>query len=309
MNYISKAQKVLNVAETAKEFTENMQGGFKGNLKNAINVTTLVPADPMTKLIVFLVVLLLPAILFILLLMGFCIVLFGAVVAIIVVKDIPITGGTSTSTTSSSTTDSNSSSSTSASGDTSVAKGMEGKLLLPKGMWNITDCYKCRSGGTHFGLDLQYTAASIAAGYDDWGVYPAYPGTVYKVGSHNSFGNYVFLEHDMGGGKKLFTLYGHMMKTNVKQGQKVGYDTYLGKIGNTGLVSLGHQKYGQWCEYGCHVHLHIEVHTSEFVGVMNRNTHRTPGDYITCGDGKTLGNQRRNVSECGKFRDKAVKSR
>lgn len=71
-------------------------------------------------------------------------------------------------------------------------------------------------------------------------VLSAHPGTVTDVGYSAAAGNYVLV--DIGGGKKL--RYIHLESAAVKVGQRVGYSTPIGVMGNTGTTD---------------VHLHLDL--------------------------------------------------
>lgn len=75
----------------------------------------------------------------------------------------------------------------------------------------------------------------------DESVYAAKEGQVILARVHHNYGNTVIIRHDRG----IETLYAHLANIQVREGQEVGTDTVLGKVGNTGS-STG-------------VHLHFEV--------------------------------------------------
>lgn len=86
----------------------------------------------------------------------------------------------------------------------------------------------------HAGIDL-----TVPAGKDT--VRAVKPGKVLVAGFHGSLGNAVLIRHDRG----VETLYGHLDRILVKEGDKVGQDAAIGTVGNTG------QSTGK--------HLHFEV--------------------------------------------------
>jgi murein DD-endopeptidase MepM/ murein hydrolase activator NlpD len=75
----------------------------------------------------------------------------------------------------------------------------------------------------------------------DESVYAAKAGKVILARVHQNYGNTVIIRHDRG----IETLYAHLANIQVREGQEVGTDTVLGKVGSTGS-STG-------------VHLHFEV--------------------------------------------------
>ncbi len=74
-------------------------------------------------------------------------------------------------------------------------------------------------------------------------VFPIMPGVVETVAYDPlGFGNHVILKHDLG----YESIYGHLSKAEVTEGERVGFTTELGLSGSTGF-STG-------------PHLHIEIH-------------------------------------------------
>lgn len=75
-------------------------------------------------------------------------------------------------------------------------------------------------------------------------VYSAHPGTVTDAGYSSQAGNYVLV--DIGGGYKV--RYIHLSQIAVKVGQRVGYSTFLGVMGDTGTATAPGQ-----------IHLHMDL--------------------------------------------------
>jgi len=98
----------------------------------------------------------------------------------------------------------------------------------------------------HYGIDL--------AAYVNTHIYAANAGTVAISGWHDSYGNYVVVNH--GGG--LSTLYAHMNERKVSAGEKVSKGQLIGLVGTTG--------------YSKGYHLHFEVRIN--------GKHTEPRDYI-----------------------------
>ena len=92
------------------------------------------------------------------------------------------------------------------------------------------------SGRAHFhsGIDLITEAL-------DERVFAVKSGVVVSAQEHPNYGNMVMVRHSNG----IESVYGHLSKLLVKQGETVGVDTVLGYIGNSG-VSTGK-------------HLHLEI--------------------------------------------------
>lgn len=108
--------------------------------------------------------------------------------------------------------------------------------------------------GTPFGRKGNYWKSGYHSGLDlksrnyggDGKVYPICSGKVQKVTRNGSYGNCVYILHDDG----YLSLYAHLSRTFVLQGQKVDLDTVIGVEGTTGN-STG-------------VHLHIEIHKGKY---------------------------------------------
>lgn len=107
----------------------------------------------------------------------------------------------------------------------------------------ITDTFGTR-GGKHYGID-------IAAGLGT-PIYAVDEGVVTRSYHSSSYGNVVFVKHP----NHFETVYAHLSKRNVKEGQSVKQGDIIGEMGSTGR-STG-------------VHLHFEVHKNEWtVGKEN----------------------------------------
>lgn len=101
----------------------------------------------------------------------------------------------------------------------------------------ITDLYGTRHGH-HKGLDI--------AGELKTPVHTVDKGVVTKSYYSGSYGHVVFIKHD----NNLETVYAHLNKRNVKEGQVVKQGDIIGLMGNTGDSSG--------------VHLHFEVHKEKW---------------------------------------------
>ncbi len=111
---------------------------------------------------------------------------------------------------------------------------------MPLGDFAVTSEFGIRSHpitnkpSLHAGIDLK------SANGDDT-VRSVKPGKVIVAGYHGSMGNTILIRHDRG----VETLYGHLDRVFVKEGDKVEEGTAIGTVGNTG------QSTGK--------HLHFEV--------------------------------------------------
>ena len=94
-----------------------------------------------------------------------------------------------------------------------------------------------RFSGTHPGMDLTDPAGTP--------IYPITDGTVVYAGTIRfGYGRHVIVKHD----DHLESLYAHMTRIDVKEGQKVTKTTELGEVGATGWATGNH--------------LHLEVHVN-----------------------------------------------
>jgi len=98
----------------------------------------------------------------------------------------------------------------------------------------MTSCFCMRWGVHHDGIDL---AAPMLTP-----IYAAQAGVVKEAGADPGFGNKVVITHDT----KTDTLYGHMEKILVREGERIRAGQLIALIGNRG------QSTGP--------HLHFEVH-------------------------------------------------
>ena len=74
-------------------------------------------------------------------------------------------------------------------------------------------------------------------------------GTVVFAGSQNGFGNVIFVKHNA----KNTTVYAHLSRINVRQGQSVSQGQNIGAVGSTGWATGPHLHFefrvdGQHCD-------------------------------------------------------------
>lgn len=101
----------------------------------------------------------------------------------------------------------------------------------------ITDTFGTRNG-MHMGIDI---AADL-----NTPIYAVDGGVVSKSYYSDTYGHVVFIKHQ----NDYETVYAHLHKRKVKEGDRVRQGTLIGKMGNTGDSSG--------------VHLHFEVHQDEW---------------------------------------------
>ncbi|QQZ10990.1 peptidoglycan DD-metalloendopeptidase family protein [Heyndrickxia vini] len=119
--------------------------------------------------------------------------------------------------------------------ENSINKATNEWIFPAKG--EISDVFDSR-GGIHKGLDI--------AGEFKSDVYAAADGVVVRSYYSSSYGNVIFIHHNNG----YETVYAHLNKRTVNEGQKVKKGNVIGLMGNTGQ-STG-------------IHLHFEVHKGKW---------------------------------------------
>lgn len=126
-------------------------------------------------------------------------------------------------------------------GKQSKAEMLEVEELTMDWIWPtdgiITDTYGTRNG-EHYGIDIAAGLGTPIHSVDN--------GVVTKSYYSSSYGHVVFIKHD----NHLETVYAHLKKRNVQEGQAIGRGEVIGEMGSTGRSSG--------------VHLHFEVHESEW---------------------------------------------
>lgn len=104
----------------------------------------------------------------------------------------------------------------------------------------ITSGYGYRSGGMHHGIDIGKGGRSRVA------VVAIADGIVTRSYYSNSYGNVVFISHNLNG-QRYETVYAHLEYRSVSEGERVEKGQFIGEMGNTG------HSYG--------AHLHFEIHS------------------------------------------------
>jgi murein DD-endopeptidase MepM/ murein hydrolase activator NlpD len=121
------------------------------------------------------------------------------------------------------------------------AKEIVGKASKFQWDWptvgELTDHFGTR-GGNHFGIDIASETGNSVHVVDD--------GEVVKSYYSSSYGNVIFVKHPGG----IETVYAHLSKRAVEEGDNVKKGQFIGLVGNTG------QSHG--------AHLHFEVHSGEW---------------------------------------------
>lgn len=105
-------------------------------------------------------------------------------------------------------------------------------FALPvKSNFRFTSPFGYRWGRLHAGVDL--------AGPVGTPIHAPADGRVIKAGWESGYGNMIRVQHDFG----IITVYGHLSKIHVKQGQKISRGDRIGDMGNTGRSTGPHLHY------------------------------------------------------------------
>ncbi|MCK6450268.1 MAG: peptidoglycan DD-metalloendopeptidase family protein [Alphaproteobacteria bacterium] len=88
-----------------------------------------------------------------------------------------------------------------------------------------------QTSSQHFGIDLRAPRRTI--------IHAPAPGTVLFASRKDRYGKLIEIDHGMG----IVTRYGHLDEMLVKPGDKVGFRTKIGRVGNTGRTSGSHLHY------------------------------------------------------------------
>ena len=118
----------------------------------------------------------------------------------------------------------------------------------------VTSPFGWRDGKSHNGVDLEL---------HHWdSIYCMFPGKVRMARTYSDFGKVVVVRHNNG----LETLYAHMSKTAVKEGQEVKAGALLGHGGQTGNAT------------GTHLHLEMRfkglpINPAHIVSFQNKKVH------------------------------------
>jgi len=129
--------------------------------------------------------------------------------------------------------------------------------------WPIADY---RYGGVFFGSDIVHTGVDIptptgtpvlaaASGRVIWAGYGLFYG---DNAPDDPYGLAVTIRHDFGfQGQRLYTVYAHMDKIHVVNGQQVESGDVLGEVGTTGLTT------------GPHLHFEVRMENNSYFATLN----------------------------------------
>lgn len=109
------------------------------------------------------------------------------------------------------------------------------------------------------GTETLHTGIDIGASYGDT-VISAAPGTVYSTGSDDANGKYVIIKHS----EEFTTVYAHLSKISVSEGETVDANTKIGEVGSTGIST------------GPHLHFEIKINSKsvnpeEYISIKHRS--------------------------------------
>lgn len=110
---------------------------------------------------------------------------------------------------------------------------------MAPGSFTISSGYGPRAGGFHAGIDY---AAPLGTP-----IYAAADGTVVAAGSASGFGQWIVIDHVIGG-KKVSTVYGHMYPSGVlvHTGQPVKAGQHIANVGANGQATGPHLHFEVW---------------------------------------------------------------
>lgn len=121
----------------------------------------------------------------------------------------------------------------------------------------VTSGYGSRWGKLHAGIDIGKRGSDVP-------IVAAADGIVFRSYYSSSYGNVVFLSHNLNG-KMYTTVYAHMESRKVSEGDTVSKGDLLGYMGNTG------QSFG--------AHLHFEIHEGPWN--MSKSNSVNPTKYVS----------------------------
>lgn len=121
----------------------------------------------------------------------------------------------------------------------------------------VSSTFGSRWGSVHFGIDI------ASGGKSQVPIVAAADGIVSRSYYSTSYGNVVFIKHNIGG-QEYETVYAHMTNRAVAQGASVKQGQFLGYMGSTG-DSTG-------------VHLHFEVHQPSWTS--SKNNAKNPALFV-----------------------------
>ena len=138
-------------------------------------------------------------------------------------------------------------------------QNVSGKMFINPTTGRKTSDYGQRWGRLHSGIDIGKNGRT-----GDIPIIASAGGTVIRANYDRSYGNVVFLTHVING-KVYTTVYAHLEKMFVSNGQSVKQGQLLGYMGNTGN-SFG-------------AHLHFEIHEGSWNG--SRSNSVNPLKYVS----------------------------
>lgn len=112
--------------------------------------------------------------------------------------------------------------------------------------------YGSTGGGlqVHHGIDIENPTGTLVQSIGSGRVFYSGSDTNVMFGPRNNFyGELVVIEHDYlaPNGQRLYSLYGHLSRVLVGEGEEVGFGSQVGAVGATGVA------------FGPHLHLEIRI--------------------------------------------------
>lgn len=132
------------------------------------------------------------------------------------------------------------------------ARAVADRFFYPLESWFVTveDGEELSSGRFHAGVDAGFDLAAGAP------VYAIADGVVKEAQERSLFGEVILIEHDLGSGRKVVSLYGHLWpgRATVRPGDTVRAGQQIGELGKR-------KNNGGWA-----VHLHFGIHKAAYTG-------------------------------------------
>lgn len=132
----------------------------------------------------------------------------------------------------------------------------DGEIFIKPTVGILSSGYGMRWEKLHSGIDIADNAPNTA-------IVASANGTVIRSYYSNSYGNCVFVTHNMNG-KTYTTVYAHLENRTVETGQQVTQGQMIGYMGNTG------HSFGK--------HLHFEIHEGQWNPMKSNSV--DPKEYI-----------------------------
>lgn len=168
-----------------------------------------------------------------------------------------------------------------------VPENLKGKFFVPAG----TNLSSAQGNRYVYGVPNYHDGIDFASGRKKIPVYPIYPGVVELAKWGGAFGNVVVVKHDVEG-DIYYSLYAHLDSFSSKVGDELGYNDPVGIMGTTGN-STG-------------IHVHLELFDKNYKWYDRTKTLQV-AKYLTCDENGKLENKVQSITRCIDYRNKMTK--